>query len=160
VTLCSGRGYRAKFFVKDAANKIVLGIDDFLFRMELADTIPEKLTITVSNATSVKDVAKFGPIELSNTSTWPEVLPVKGDWPVTVNVRAFNVSGTEILVEKLDYHWELCCGDQQNKTPIDTQSPTWTFEPPTHIPEQTLTIKVSNENGYSLSAKIQFSLDH
>jgi hypothetical protein len=120
---------------------------------------PKTLIITVSNEQSIDLVKTFPPIRVTNASTSLEPLPVKGDSPVTVNVQAFNWSGAQIPPEKLDYHWELCCGDQQNKTPDDTQSPAWTFEPPTHIRDQTLTITVSNENGSSISAILQFTLD-
>jgi hypothetical protein len=123
--------------------------------------VPYTLAINVSNETSKGVVTELPIIRTNDASTLLEAHPVKGDSPVTVEVHAFNIIGKEISPDALNYHWELCCDDKQNKTPYDSRLPNWKFEPPTYISTETLTIIVSNKNRCSVKAEIHFKItDH
>lgn len=125
----------------------------FLFLL----AFPSKLVVNISNELSHGVVKEFSPIEMKNASIWSEALPVKGDSPVTVEVRTLNVFGGKIPPNTLNYHWELCCNDQQNNTSDNGHLQTWKFEPPTYLPNETLTITVSNIIG-SVEAMIPFTI--
>jgi hypothetical protein len=124
----------------------------------ISSTTPYTLVITIFNETSKGVVKEFPPIELTNASAPPDALSVKGDSPVTVEVHAKNWFGKEISPDTLDYRWELCCNDKQNKTPIEGHLPTWKFEPPTYLPTETLTVTVSNKKGSSVEVAIPFTI--
>jgi TIR domain-containing protein len=155
VMLCSGQEYRAKFFVKDATYQTILGANDFSFKVESSDSIPYTLNIDISSIGLPNPIPT---IQMTNTTPPPTDLSLKGDSLVTVNIKTLNPSGVEISSDTLNYHWELCCDDNQNKTPDDSHLPVWKFKPPTYIPTETLTITVSNSKGYSVEVEIPFKI--
>ena len=132
---------------------IILGVIAAALR-----SIPKTLVITVSNETSIDVVKTFPPIRVTSETTTLDSLAVKGDSPITVNIQALNLYGSEIPSDVLVYQWILCCNDKHNKTTDAGHLSSWQFEPPTDLANETLTVTVSNKWGYGIEAMIPFTI--
>lgn len=116
----------------------------------------QQLIVTVSNERLGRTDSTV--VMVTESSPPLDLIPVKGGAPVTVTIQALDQDGNTIPPGTLSYHWELCCYDPKNTPPGDTQSHTWLFRPPTDLLTETLSIRVSGQAGFNITAVIPFTI--